>query len=130
MFHINKRWRRPGEIRLLFRRQNDCLHPSIVTLQRIEAMMEHFHAVWKVLVVNGMQCATGVHICIVYTPGTQVTAIMNKKAIVDFNGKPSPYRIIFMLEWRGEFGMKNAHRTSATSWCEVDDDDFTPSLRA
>ena len=69
--------------------------------------MGHSHAVRKVLVANGMQSAMGVHICIIYNPGTQVTASMNKKAIVDFNGKPSPYRIIFMPEWRGEFGMKN-----------------------
>ena len=93
-------------------------------------MMEHSHAVWKGLVANGMQGATGVHICIIYTPGTQVTASMNKKAIVDFNVKPSPYRIIFMPEWRGEFGMKNDHRISATSLCEVNDDDSTPSSRA
>jgi len=64
-------------------------------------------AVRKVLVANNMQGATGVHIRIIYTPGTQVTASMNKKAIVDFDGTPSPYRIIVMPEWRGEFGIRN-----------------------
>ena len=59
-------------------------------------------AIRKVLVTNKMQGASGVHIRIIYTPGSQVTASMNKKAIVNFDGTPSPYRIIVIPEWRGE----------------------------
>jgi branched-chain amino acid aminotransferase len=55
----------------------------------------------KVLVANKMQGATGVHIRIIYTPGTQVTASMNMKAVVNWDGTPSAPRIIVMPEWRG-----------------------------
>ena len=59
-------------------------------------------AIRKVLVANKMQGATGVHIRIVFTPGSQVTASMNMKAVVNWDGsviaKP---RIIVMPEWRG-----------------------------
>ena len=58
-------------------------------------------AIRKVLVANHMQGATGVHIRIIYTPGTQVTASMNMKAVVNWDGTPSPPRIIVMPEWRG-----------------------------
>lgn len=58
-------------------------------------------AIRKVLKANKMQGATGVHIRIVYTPGTQVTASMNMKAVVNWDGTPSPPRIIVMPEWRG-----------------------------
>lgn len=59
------------------------------------------NAIRKVLVANKMQGATGVHIRIIYTPGTQVTASMNMKAVVNWDGTPSPPRIIVMPEWRG-----------------------------
>lgn len=62
---------------------------------------EFVHAIRKVLKANNMQGATGVHIRIVYTPGTQVTASMNKKAIVNWDGTPAKPRIIVMPEWRG-----------------------------
>lgn len=58
-------------------------------------------AVRKVLEANNMQGASDVHIRIVFTPGTQATASMNMKAVVDWDGKPSPPRIIVMPEWRG-----------------------------
>ncbi|CAB9509490.1 acid aminotransferase-like protein 2 [Seminavis robusta] len=58
-------------------------------------------AIRNVLVANKMQGATGVHIRIVYTPGTQVTASMNMKAVVNWDGTPAPPRIIVMPEWRG-----------------------------
>ena len=59
------------------------------------------NAIRKVLFANKMQGATGVHIRIIYTPGTQVTASMNMKAVVNWDGTPSPPRIIVMPEWRG-----------------------------
>lgn len=58
-------------------------------------------AVRRVLVANKMEGATGVHIRIVFTPGTQVTASMNMKAVVNWDGTPAPPRIIVMPEWRG-----------------------------
>jgi branched-chain amino acid aminotransferase len=58
-------------------------------------------AVRKVLAANNMQGATGVHIRIIYTPGTQVTASMNMKAVVNWDGTPAAPRIIVMPEWRG-----------------------------
>jgi len=58
-------------------------------------------AIRKVLKANKMEGATGVHIRIVYTPGTQVTASMNMKAVVNWDGTPSKPRIIVMPEWRG-----------------------------
>ena len=58
-------------------------------------------AIRKVLKANQMEGATGVHIRIVYTPGTQVTASMNMRAVVNWDGTPSPPRIIVMPEWRG-----------------------------
>lgn len=62
---------------------------------------EFIDAIRKVLVANNMQGATGVHIRIIYTPGTQVTASMNMKAVVNWDGTPSKPRIIVMPEWRG-----------------------------
>jgi len=63
---------------------------------------EFIQAIRKVLVANNMQGATGVHIRIVWTPGTQVTASMNRKAVVQWDGKtPAKDRIIVMPEWRG-----------------------------
>lgn len=62
---------------------------------------EFVSAIRKVLVANHMEGATGVHIRIVFTPGTQVTASMNMKAVVNWDGTPSPPRIIVMPEWRG-----------------------------
>jgi branched-chain amino acid aminotransferase len=58
-------------------------------------------AIRKVLIANKMQGATGVHIRIIYTPGTQVTASMNMRAVVNWDGTPAPPRIIVMPEWRG-----------------------------
>lgn len=58
-------------------------------------------AMAKILIANKMQDATGVHIRIVFTPGTQVTASMNMKAVVGWDGEPVPPRIIVMPEWRG-----------------------------
>eukprot|EP00040_Diaphanoeca_grandis_P022257 m.119281 g.119281 ORF g.119281 m.119281 type:complete len:317 (-) comp28721_c0_seq1:389-1339(-) len=58
-------------------------------------------AVRKVLVANNMQGKSGVHVRIVFTPGTQATASMNMKAVVDWDGKPAAPRIIVMPEWRG-----------------------------
>ena len=59
-------------------------------------------AIRKVLKANKMEGATGVHIRIIFTPGSQVTASMNMKAVVTWDGtSPSPPRIIVMPEWRG-----------------------------
>ena len=62
---------------------------------------EFIDAIRKVLKANKMQGATGVHIRIVWTPGTQVTASMNMKAVVNWDGTPSTPRMIVMPEWRG-----------------------------
>lgn len=64
---------------------------------------QHFiQAIRKVLAANKMKGATGVHIRIVWTPGTQVTASMNRKAVVEWDGQtPAKQRIIVMPEWRG-----------------------------
>jgi branched-chain amino acid aminotransferase len=63
---------------------------------------DFIEAIRKVLAANNMQGATGVHIRIVWTPGTQVTASMNRKAVVKWDGTtPAPHRIIVMPEWRG-----------------------------
>mmetsp|Transcript_48927 Transcript_48927/g.72721 ORF Transcript_48927/g.72721 Transcript_48927/m.72721 type:complete len:316 (-) Transcript_48927:61-1008(-) len=61
---------------------------------------EFIDSIRKVLVANEMQGASGVHIRIIYTPGTQVTASMNMKAVVNWDGTPSKPRIIVMPEWR------------------------------
>jgi len=61
---------------------------------------EYIDAIRKVLDANKMQGASGVHIRIMYTPGTQVTASMNMKAVVNWDGTPSKPRIIIMPEWR------------------------------
>jgi branched-chain amino acid aminotransferase len=58
-------------------------------------------AIRKVLKANKMEGATGVHIRIIYTPGTQVTASMNMKAVVGWDGQVSQPCIIVMPEWRG-----------------------------
>lgn len=58
-------------------------------------------AIRRVLDANGMRGATGVHIRIVYTPGTQVTASMNMRAVVNWDGTPATPRIVVMPEWRG-----------------------------
>ena len=38
---------------------------------------------------------------VVWTPGTQVTASMNMKAVCDWDGQPVKPRMIVMPEWRG-----------------------------
>ena len=43
----------------------------------------------------------GVHVRILVTPGTQVTASMDLAAIVDWHGKPSKPQVIVMPEYRG-----------------------------
>ena len=53
-------------------------------------------ALHKFLIANKMQGATGVHIRIIYTPGTQVMASMNMHAVVNWDGTPAPLRIIVM----------------------------------
>lgn len=58
-------------------------------------------AIRRVLAANQMEGKTGVHIRIVYTPGTQVTASMNMRAVVNWDGTPAAPRIIVMPEWRG-----------------------------
>jgi len=60
----------------------------------------YIDAIRKVLDANQMRGASGVHIRIIYTPGTQVTASMNMKAVVNWDGTPSKPRIIIMPEWR------------------------------
>mmetsp|Transcript_22866 Transcript_22866/g.25776 ORF Transcript_22866/g.25776 Transcript_22866/m.25776 type:complete len:312 (+) Transcript_22866:277-1212(+) len=62
---------------------------------------EFIDAIRQALIANNMQGASDVHIRIIFTPGTQVTASMNQKAIVNWDGTPSKPRIIVMPEWRG-----------------------------
>uniref|UniRef100_A0A7S4JBX9 Branched-chain-amino-acid transaminase n=1 Tax=Odontella aurita TaxID=265563 RepID=A0A7S4JBX9_9STRA len=61
---------------------------------------EFIDAIRKVLEANKMEGASGVHIRIIFTPGTQVTASMNMKAVRNWDGTPAKPRIIVMPEWR------------------------------
>jgi len=59
-------------------------------------------AIKRALIANDMQGATGVHIRVVWTPGTQVTASMNMKAVCGWEGEPVDPTMIVMPEWRGQ----------------------------
>ena len=56
-------------------------------------------AVRETLTYNRMN--DGVHVRILVTPGTQVTASMDLAAIVDWHGKPRKPQVIVMPEYRG-----------------------------
>ena len=47
------------------------------------------------------QMTDGVHVRILVTPGTQVTASMDLAAIIDWQGEPSEPQVIVMPEYRG-----------------------------
>ena len=57
------------------------------------------NAVRETLAYN--QMTDGVHVRILVTPGTQVTASMDLAAIIDWQGKPSEPQVIVMPEYRG-----------------------------
>ena len=115
--HGKQIWSSPRLVNGKIFRLQDHLNKIRHGIQAIHAPMipndEVFiSAIRKVLIANKMQGATGVHIRIIYTPGNQVTASMNRKAIVNWDGDhddgdgiitttPSPPRIIVMPEWRG-----------------------------
>ena len=56
-------------------------------------------AVRETLAYNQMN--DGVHVRILVTPGTQVTASMDLAAIIDWQGEPSEPQVIVMPEYRG-----------------------------
>ena len=56
-------------------------------------------AVRETLAYN--QMTDGVHVRILVTPGTQVTASMDLAAIIDWQGEPSEPQVIVMPEYRG-----------------------------
>ena len=56
-------------------------------------------AVRETLAYNQMN--DGVHVRILVTPGTQVTASMDLAAIIDWKGEPSEPQVIVMPEYRG-----------------------------
>ncbi len=57
------------------------------------------NAVRETLAYNQMN--DGVHVRILVTPGTQVTASMDLAAIIDWQGEPSEPQVIVMPEYRG-----------------------------
>ena len=57
------------------------------------------NAVRETLAYN--QMTDGVHVRILVTPGTQVTASMDLAAIIDWQGEPSEPQVIVMPEYRG-----------------------------
>ena len=57
------------------------------------------NAVRETLAYNQMK--DGVHVRILVTPGTQVTASMDLAAIIDWQGEPSEPQVIVMPEYRG-----------------------------
>ena len=57
------------------------------------------NAVREALAYN--QMTDGVHVRILVTPGTQVTASMDIAAIIDWQGEPSEPQVIVMPEYRG-----------------------------
>jgi len=103
--HGKQIWSSPRLVNGKIFRLDDHLEKILHGIQALHCPVipkkqDFIDAIRQVLEANQMQRANGVHIRILFTPGTQITASMNNSALVNWDGTPSKPSILVMPEWR------------------------------
>lgn len=118
--HGKQIWTSPRLVKGKIFRLDDHLEKMLYGIQALHCPVipkkeDFIDAIRQALEANRMQGASGVHIRIIFTPGTQVTASMNNHALVNWDGTPSKPSILVMPEWRANVYSGNAGKKAIIS---------------